>query len=82
MPLGYPSGYVHQKVRNVLWERGFQTDTENGEVTHPTDIGVTRSPTEGVMKPSGGLWRDGRATVREEAGVQWKLRRLNVQIKG
>lgn len=35
---------------------------------------MKRSPIEGAKRPSGGLWRAGRAVVREEAGVQRKVR--------
>ena len=38
-------------------------------------MGVKRSPTETVKRPTGGLLRDGRVVVKEEAAVQWKLRR-------
>lgn len=38
-------------------------------------MGVKRSPTETVKRPTGGLLRDGRVTVKEETAVQWKLRR-------
>lgn len=38
-------------------------------------MGVKRSPTETVKRPTGGLLKDGRVTIKEETAVQWKLRR-------
>lgn len=55
-----------QLVRNVFQDRRSHP---------PCRQRAKRSPAETVKRPTGGLLRDGRVMVEEEAAVQWKLRR-------